>query len=216
MRITFCLTLIIGWVVTNPGLLQGASEPTAEPAVNLALVATPSSSYVSGDTSLTGAQRRQQSAQLARERRGRTATGRAPARSGCNTNGASPSAPSESRCIGGTTGRACVCRRRRRLQYWDGKEFVPVANASGLGVAGDQFNVTTFDEVTTSKLRLEMDGDGAFSTGILEWRVLDSGKSPDFPPSVAAGVDRVVILGGQDLPERQGAIAQAGQRLRTA
>ena len=84
-----------------------------------------------------------------------------------------------------------------RLKYWDGKEFVPVTNASGLGVAGDQFNVTTFDEVTTSKLRLEMDGDGTFSTGIIEWRVLDSGQSPDFPPRVVAGVDRVVILGGK-------------------
>ena len=37
-------------------------------------------------------------------------------------------------------------------------QFVPVPNASGLGVAGDQFNTTTFDEVRTSKLRLEIDG----------------------------------------------------------
>ena len=84
-----------------------------------------------------------------------------------------------------------------RLKYWDGKEFVPVNNPNGLGVEGDKFNVTTFDEVTSSKLRLEMDGDGEFSTGILEWRVLDSGRSPDFPPRVVAGVDRVVILGGR-------------------
>jgi len=54
-----------------------------------------------------------------------------------------------------------------------------------------------FDEVQTAKLRLEMDGDGEFSTGVLEWRVLDSGKSPDFPPIVAAGVDRMVIVGGK-------------------
>ena len=42
-----------------------------------------------------------------------------------------------------------------------------------------------------------MDGDGNFSTGILEWRVLDSGKSPDFPPKVSAGVDRDVMLDGK-------------------
>ena len=36
-----------------------------------------------------------------------------------------------------------------------------------------------------------------FSTGILEWKVFDSGKSPDFPPIVAAGVDRVVMQGGK-------------------
>ena len=84
-----------------------------------------------------------------------------------------------------------------RLKYWDGNQFVEAPNASGLGVAGDQFNVTTFDEITTTKLRLEMDGDGNFSTGILEWRVLDSGKSPDFPPKVCAGVDRDVMLDGK-------------------
>ena len=32
---------------------------------------------------------------------------------------------------------------------------------------------------------------------MLEWKVYDSGKSPDFPPSVTAGVDRVVVLGGK-------------------
>ena len=57
--------------------------------------------------------------------------------------------------------------------------------------------MTTFDEITTTKLRLEMDGDNTYSTGILEWRVLDSGKSPDFPPMVSAGVDRDVMVGGK-------------------
>jgi len=84
-----------------------------------------------------------------------------------------------------------------RLLYWNGTEMVPVKNASGLGVAGDQFNTTTFDEIQTTRLRLEFDGDGDFSTGIIEWRVYDSGKSPDFPPAVVAGIDRVVMLGGK-------------------
>jgi len=84
-----------------------------------------------------------------------------------------------------------------RVRYWNGEKFVAVANASGLGVAGDQFNVTTFDEVTTTKLKLEMDGNGKSSTGILEWRVLDSGQSPEFPPIVRAGCDRDVMLDGK-------------------
>ena len=84
-----------------------------------------------------------------------------------------------------------------RLKYWDGSNFVLITNVSGLGVAGDCFNVTTFPEITTTKLKLEMDGNGEFSTGILEWRVLDSGKSPNFPPKVDAGVDRDVMLGGK-------------------
>ncbi|MHC4582222.1 MAG: glycoside hydrolase family 127 protein, partial [Planctomycetota bacterium] len=84
-----------------------------------------------------------------------------------------------------------------RLLTWDGKTFVPVKNPSGLGVAVSQYNTTTFDEVRTSKLRLEIDSDGNYSTGILEWKVYNSGKSPDFPPSVEGDVDRVVVLGGK-------------------
>lgn len=81
-----------------------------------------------------------------------------------------------------------------RLSYWDGSAFVPVKNASGLGVAGGTWNATTFDEVTTTRLRLEMDGREKFSTGIIEWKVYDAGKSPKFPPRVDAGNDRVVVL----------------------
>lgn len=84
-----------------------------------------------------------------------------------------------------------------RLLYWDGQAFQPVKNASGLERNLHQYNTTTFGEVTTSKLRLEIDGDGTFSTGILEWKVYDSGNSPAFPPRVDAGVDRVVIESGK-------------------
>ena len=84
-----------------------------------------------------------------------------------------------------------------RVKFWDGNNFVEMTNASGLGAAADKVNVTTFPEITTPKLRLEMDGSENFSTGVLEWRVLDSGKSPDFPPRVQAGVDRDVMLGGK-------------------
>ncbi len=84
-----------------------------------------------------------------------------------------------------------------RLKYWDGTNYVPVAEPSGLGLAENRFNMTTFAEVTTSRLRLEFDSEGTSSTGLLEWRVYDSGKSPNFPPSVEAGVDRVVVLPGR-------------------
>ncbi len=64
-----------------------------------------------------------------------------------------------------------------RLSYWNGTSFVPVSNATGLGVALNRFNTTTFSPVTTTRLRLEFDS-GAASTGILEWRVYDAGNSP--------------------------------------
>ena len=84
-----------------------------------------------------------------------------------------------------------------RLLYWNGTDFVPVETEATLGVARDQFNALSFTEVTTSKLRLEFDGNEQSSTGILEWKVYDSGKSPAFPPQVVADVDRTVMLKGE-------------------
>lgn len=83
------------------------------------------------------------------------------------------------------------------LKYWDGQQFVSVKNPSGLGLKNNCFNTTTFDEVKTTKLRLELVSNGMASTGILQWKVYDSGKSPNFAPTVTAGVDRTVVLGGK-------------------
>ncbi len=89
-----------------------------------------------------------------------------------------------------------------RLLAWDdnASAFVPVpgADAAGaLGVKGDAFNRVDFPALRTTRLRLELDGRDEFSTGILEWRVLDSGASPLFPPRIDAGPDRVVVAGGR-------------------
>ena len=84
-----------------------------------------------------------------------------------------------------------------RLKYWNGSDFAPVPDAQGLGVAGNTFNHTTFPVLTTTKLRLEMDGAGQSSTGVSEWRVEDSGQSPNFAPSLTAGSDRTVVLPGR-------------------
>lgn len=83
------------------------------------------------------------------------------------------------------------------VSYWNGSAFVPVANAKGLGVIANGFNSTTFDEIKTDKLRVEITSDGKRSTGILEWKVYSSGAVPLFPPTVEAGVDRAVVLGGK-------------------
>lgn len=84
-----------------------------------------------------------------------------------------------------------------RLLFWDGSDFVPVVARGSVGVKGDTFNTLKFRPVKTNKLRLEIDGSQDFSTGILEWRVLDNGESPDFAPRVKAGVDRSVVLDGK-------------------
>jgi uncharacterized protein len=83
-----------------------------------------------------------------------------------------------------------------RLKYFDGKQFVPVRNARGLGLRENAYNTTTFDAVHTAMLRLEMDSNRQ-STGILQWRVYDCGDSPSFPPVVTAGLDRACVLPGK-------------------
>ncbi len=89
-----------------------------------------------------------------------------------------------------------------RILYWNGSAYVPVNKPQGLGVAVDAFNVSTFEAVKTSKLRLELTPQEKHTAGILEWRVYNFGPVPSLPPVIEAGVDRSVVLGGQTYLER--------------
>jgi len=84
-----------------------------------------------------------------------------------------------------------------RFSYWDGQKYKPVENPEGMGLENDTFNKTTFSEVTTSKLLLEIDSVERFLPVVLEWQVFKSPGSPDIAPVVFAGPDRSVISGGQ-------------------
>ena len=83
------------------------------------------------------------------------------------------------------------------IEYWDGNNFVPVKNASGLGLNNKALNITTFDEVKTTKLRLSLDSADRGSAALQEWLVFKSDKSPSHPPVVDAGADRDVMLSGK-------------------
>jgi len=175
-----------------------AQEPAPAAAnVNVAVVATPSSSAISGDTRNEALNDGSNPRSSRGDRRGTYGNWPSRGTQWVQYDWSQPISTKQIEVYWWDDNQGVRLPKASRLKYWNGTEFVPVANASGLGVEGNKFNVSTFDEVTTSKLRLEMDGDGENSTGVLEWRVLDSGKSPDFPPSVVAGVDRVVILGGK-------------------
>lgn len=163
-------------------------------SVNLAPVATPSTSFVSGHETLTAIKDGFEPERSGDKRHG--AYGNWP-RNGTQWVQYEWSQPVHINRIdvywfddqgGVRLPKAC------RLLYWDGTDFIPVKNAQGLGLAADTFNTTTFDAVTTAKLRLSFDSDGASSTGLLEWRVWDAGLSPNFPPEVVAGADRTVVL----------------------
>ncbi len=186
-----------GWLFAGLAIVGQAGAQEAMVPVNLAAVAQTKCSYVSGDTSLGALQ-----------------DGHTPGNSQDNDHGSygnwpktgtqwveydwsQPISTKQIEVYWWDDHRGVHLPKACRLKYWDGQNFVEVTNVSGLGLAGDQFNVSRFDEVTTSKLRLEMDANESFSTGVLEWRVLDSGKSPDFPPRVSAGIDRDVMLDGK-------------------
>ncbi|MHC4435218.1 MAG: Tat pathway signal protein, partial [Planctomycetota bacterium] len=154
----------------------------ADSGVNLAAVAEPSTSYVSGDTSLAALQNENEP-RSSRDRPSR-AYGNWPRRGTqwVQYDWSQPISTNEVDVYWWDDNRGVRLPKACRLLYWDGSSFAPVSNASGLGVSGDKYNTTTFDEVSTSRLRLEIDSSGTYSTGILEWRVYDSGNSPDFPP----------------------------------
>jgi len=169
----------------------------SDSGVNLAVVAEPSSSYVSGDTTLAALHDGYDPRNSQDNRRGSYGNWNRTGTQWVRYDWSRPISTRKIDVYWWADRRGVHAPKACRLLYWDGNGFVPVTNPSGLGVAESQYNTTTFDEVRTSKLRLEIDSDGTYSTGILEWKVYDSGKSPDFPPSVMAGIDRVVVLGGK-------------------
>jgi DUF1680 family protein len=174
----------------------GGQESPA-PVVNMALVAQPSTSYVSGDTSLTALNDGYDPAASRDARRGSYGNWPRRGTQWVEYDWSQPISTSKIDVYWWADGAGVNVPKACRLLYWDGSTFVPVGDPSGLGVARNQYNTTTFDEVTTAKLKLEIDSNDTFSTGILEWKVYDSGKSPALPPTVTAGIDRLVVLGGK-------------------
>ncbi|HEY1566847.1 MAG TPA: NEW3 domain-containing protein [Solirubrobacteraceae bacterium] len=57
------------------------------------------------------------------------------------------------------------------VQYWNGSDWVNVGDQSGDPSQLNQFNDVTFDSVTTTKLRVSMQGTGTASVGVVQWVV---------------------------------------------
>jgi len=193
IRLTPAL-MVVAAVVFNCNAL---AQDRAVSEVNLAVVAEPSGSYVSGDTSLAALNDEYDPPNSRDRRRGSYGNWPRRATQWVQYDWSRPIRTKKIDVYWWDDNRGVRLPKACRLLYWNGEDFVPVSNPSGLGVAENQYNTTTFDEVSTTKIKLEIDSNDTYSTGILEWKVYDSGKSSDFPPRVDAGVDRVVILGGK-------------------
>ena len=177
-------------------LSAGEARAAEESPVNLAKVARPAALYTSGDTRTTALNAGFSPAHSADARHGSFGNWPRTDTQCVQYDWSRPVTTNQIDVYWWIDGRGVGAPKACRVLYWNGSEFVPVANAQGLGVAGNRFNTTTFDEVKTDRLRLEIVSDGRLSTGILEWRVYSSGPVPAFPPTVDAGIERTVVLGG--------------------
>ena len=57
------------------------------------------------------------------------------------------------------------------VQYWTGSAWADVSNQSGEPTAINTFNQVSFDPVTTTGLRISMQGSGTASVGVIQWVV---------------------------------------------
>lgn len=168
----------------------------ADEPVNLATVATPSSLYVSGDTKLSALNSGADPVRSMAEPQEAFGTWPRVDTQWVQYEWSQPVTTDHIDVYWWADGQGVGLPASCRLAYWNGSAFMPVKLIEGLGVAGNAFNRTKFEPVTTTRLRLEVTGNGEKSIGILKWKVWSKGPVPPFAPSVAAGVDRTVVLGG--------------------
>jgi DUF1680 family protein len=182
-------------VVVSAAVLSLGSAAQAA-AANLALMATPSTSYVSPWETL-GAINDGYNPSNSRDK-GPAAYGNWPhlGTEWVQYDWSAAISTSKIEVYWWSDGQGIDLPKACQLLYWNGSAFVPVSGAVGLGVAGNQYNTTTFSTVTTTALRLTIDSTANKSTGILEWKVYAEGDVPNFPPRVEAGPDRTVVASG--------------------
>jgi hypothetical protein len=81
----------------------------------------------------------------------------------------------------------CRVPRSWRLLCRAGYVWLPVADASGYGVAKSRYNRVTFTPVVADALRMEIQQQPGKSSGILEWKV--NGRTPKLGELGSAGPD---------------------------
>jgi DUF1680 family protein len=189
-----------GGAATTQHFYRVTQLPAPPPASNLAQAAVPATSYVSPWETLSAINDGYNPANSADHSHGAYGNWNSTSTNWVEYDWSQPISTSKMDVYWWADGAGIAAPTSCSLQYWNGTSFVPISNPVGLGVALNQYNTTTFDPVTTTRLRLYIVPSGAtsggISTGILQWKVYDNGATANFPPVASAGVDRDVILGG--------------------
>lgn len=184
---------VLAGLATGLGLPLAPGVAAAEPAdgpVNLAKVAKAHGGFVSGDTSYAALNNSAEPSSSVDASHGAYGTWPQTGRQWVLYEWEQPVSTDSVDLYWWQDAQGIALPTSAQLSFWDGKAFVPVRNARGGGVAGDRFNRTTFDRITTRKLKLEFVGDGQKSVGMLQWKVYNAGPVAAFAPVVGAGVDR--------------------------
>ena len=173
-----------------------SAQPEADAPVNLATMATPSSHYISGDTTLDALNNGATPANSLDAAKGMFGTWPATDTQIVEYSWEAPITTDRVDVYWWADGRGIGLPTAWRVEFWNGKTFVRTKGPGPVAITRDAFNEARFDPVTTNRLRLVIDGDGKLSIGLLQWRVWSHGPVTPFAPNITAGVDRSVVLGG--------------------
>src|SRR5580692_1800737 len=131
---------------------QAPTAASAQPAdgANLAVVATPSASFVSGDTSVAALNDGFNPRNSRDTRHGSYGNWNRTGTQWVQYEWSQPISTAGMDVYWWADGGGIHLPAACRLSYWNGESFIAVSNVAGLGVEANQYNRTTFDEVQTT------------------------------------------------------------------
>lgn len=109
-----------------------------------------------------------------------------------------------------TSGNGVNVPKAWKAQYWTGSAWADVTGAGAYGVAREESNATSFDPVTTTRLRLVLSAAGTSpyaAVGVSEWQVFAEAPTEIEPIDVRTAVGTL-----PELPTRVDAIYADGSR----
>jgi len=84
-----------------------------------------------------------------------------------------------------------------KISYWDGTEYLPLEGLNDTIAFTNRVNEITFNDISTSKIRIESDSVIFLPANVIEWEVIQTPGTAGHPPVVTAGEDRTVMLEGK-------------------